>query len=204
MSKKLQTSSSTDLRVRRTHKLLWEALLALLKDHPYESITVQEICDKAMVHRTTFYNHFEDKDHLLQHGLNMINDLFAKRSVRERILYPIQTAESIMREHNLQSLMACESNGVISRLMYKQGMDGLLKDLREIESQGTRFPLPLEVIASFYTGARISLIAWWVDNGQQESAAQIDQYLQMLINQKLFDREEKTVTALPQTKEEEK
>ncbi len=50
-----------DLRVRRTHKLLWEALMAELSERAFEEITVKEICERAMVHRTTFYKHYEDK-----------------------------------------------------------------------------------------------------------------------------------------------
>ena len=58
-----------DLRVRRTHKLLWEALLAFIAEREFETISVKEICDRAMVHRTTFYKHYEDKYDLLKHGM---------------------------------------------------------------------------------------------------------------------------------------
>ncbi|QAY66918.1 TetR/AcrR family transcriptional regulator [Paenibacillus protaetiae] len=191
MSKKKVSAASTDMRVRRTHKLLWEALLALLKDHAYESITVQEICDKAMIHRTTFYNHFEDKDHLLQYGLTEIENLFGQKTARERLLYPIQTTEAIINDNNLISLMSCESNGVVSQLMYKHGLEGIKKDLKEMESEGVKFPLPLDIIAAFYSGARIALAAWWIENGRRESAAQIDDYLRLLTNQKLFELGEK-------------
>ena len=36
----------------------------------YSTITINQICDRAMVHRTTFYKHFEDKDALLTFDLN--------------------------------------------------------------------------------------------------------------------------------------
>ncbi|GAC1372692.1 MAG: hypothetical protein NVSMB44_40460 [Ktedonobacteraceae bacterium] len=48
------SEEQADLRVRRTHKLLWEALMALLSERALEAITVKDICDRAMVHRTTF------------------------------------------------------------------------------------------------------------------------------------------------------
>ncbi|MFC7558721.1 TetR/AcrR family transcriptional regulator [Paenibacillus farraposensis] len=59
--------ANTDLRVKRTHKLLWSALGELLLDpkKEFSSITINEICEKAMVHRTTFYKHFVDKYDLL-------------------------------------------------------------------------------------------------------------------------------------------
>jgi AcrR family transcriptional regulator len=64
-----------DLRVRRTHKLLWEALMALLGERAFEEITVTEICDRAMVHRTTFYKHYADKYTLLEQGMHHMYDV---------------------------------------------------------------------------------------------------------------------------------
>src|SRR5258708_30075676 len=63
-----------DLRVRRTHKLLWEALMAELSERAFEEITVKDICDRAMVHRTTFYKHYEDKYALLSQGMRQMYD----------------------------------------------------------------------------------------------------------------------------------
>ena len=63
-----------DLRVRRTHKLLWEALMAELSERAFEEITVKDICERAMVHRTTFYKHYEDKYALLEQGMRQMYD----------------------------------------------------------------------------------------------------------------------------------
>src|SRR5712664_3444013 len=63
-----------DLRVRRTHKLLWEALMMELSLRSFEEITVKEICERAMVHRSTFYKHYEDKYALLEQGMRQMYD----------------------------------------------------------------------------------------------------------------------------------
>ena len=51
----------TDMRVVRTRTLLKNALLELLAENSLEKITVMDICEKSMIHRATFYKHFEDK-----------------------------------------------------------------------------------------------------------------------------------------------
>lgn len=56
-----------DLRVIRTRKLLSSALKELLQEKSFDKITVNDICDRAMVHRATFYNHFIDKMDLLNY-----------------------------------------------------------------------------------------------------------------------------------------
>src|SRR5215471_19824778 len=75
MSRKM-SEELEDLRVRRTHKLLWEALMAELSQRPFEEITVKEICERAMVHRSTFYKHYEDKYALLSQGMRQMYDVF--------------------------------------------------------------------------------------------------------------------------------
>jgi AcrR family transcriptional regulator len=54
-----------DPRVSRTRKLLREALAALLAEKNFESVTVQDIAERATVNRATFYAHFTDKFALL-------------------------------------------------------------------------------------------------------------------------------------------
>lgn len=51
---------SDDRRVRKTKKALATALAELMLDKKLERITVRELCDKADVHRATFYSHYSD------------------------------------------------------------------------------------------------------------------------------------------------
>ena len=43
-----------DLRIQKTHKFLYAALFDLMEQKPFSEISVTDICQKAMVHRTTF------------------------------------------------------------------------------------------------------------------------------------------------------
>ena len=55
-----------DPRVKRTQKLIEDAFKSLLKEKPFEEISVADIADRATVNRATFYAHFEDKVHLAE------------------------------------------------------------------------------------------------------------------------------------------
>ena len=76
--KQVKNMSVNDLdrRVQKTRKLLQDALIELVAEQGYESITIQEILDKANVGRSTFYAHFQDKDQLLHSILDRLNELF--------------------------------------------------------------------------------------------------------------------------------
>ena len=50
----------TDRRTLKTRKAIFESLAELLTEKELRSITVQELSDKADVHRVTFYKHFMD------------------------------------------------------------------------------------------------------------------------------------------------
>jgi AcrR family transcriptional regulator len=64
------TEDTTDLRIRRTRKLLQESLLHLLAKKSFQAITVKDICETAMVNRSTFYDHFPDKYALMEHTIS--------------------------------------------------------------------------------------------------------------------------------------
>lgn len=61
---------ATDLRVRRTCSLLSLALVNLMQTRSFDKISVLHICERAMVHRATFYLHFDDKYDLLRYILS--------------------------------------------------------------------------------------------------------------------------------------
>ena len=55
----------TDLRVVKTRKAIRTAFIDLLSEKGYAAITVQDILDRALINRKTFYNHYHDKRSLL-------------------------------------------------------------------------------------------------------------------------------------------
>ncbi len=65
-----------DRRVQKTRKLLQDALIELVTEKSYESVSIREILERANVGRSTFYAHFQDKDQLLHSILDRLNELF--------------------------------------------------------------------------------------------------------------------------------
>ena len=73
-----------DRRVQKTRKLLQEALINLVAEKGYDSVTIQEILDDANVGRSTFYAHFQDKEQLLHSILERLDELFEQH--KEQLL----------------------------------------------------------------------------------------------------------------------
>lgn len=49
-----------DLRVKKTEGSIQQAFLDLRRQKPLEKITVKELCQRAEIHKSTFYSHYED------------------------------------------------------------------------------------------------------------------------------------------------
>ena len=87
-----------DLRVQKTYKALVEAFERLLLEKEFESISVTEICDAAIIRRPTFYKHFLDKydfiTFFIKHKMNKIFDFAIQKSNDEGVNFFIIVFES--------------------------------------------------------------------------------------------------------------
>ena len=48
-----------DIRVKKTKRAIQKAFIELLREKPYEKITVREVAERAEINKTTFYAHYE-------------------------------------------------------------------------------------------------------------------------------------------------
>jgi AcrR family transcriptional regulator len=70
MGKVLQKNSKSNRQVERTKSWIFEAVMHLMNEKPYDKITVSDITEKAGIARTTFYRNYTDKDEIIFEYLN--------------------------------------------------------------------------------------------------------------------------------------
>src|SRR3954464_11371218 len=58
-------AADIDPRIKRTRKMLFQALQELLAEEGFDAVTMQHIADRSTVNRGTIYSHFKDKYALL-------------------------------------------------------------------------------------------------------------------------------------------
>jgi AcrR family transcriptional regulator len=61
-----------DPRVKRTRGLILRSFESLLAEKGFETISVQDVTDKAEINRATFYAHFQDKYELLDRSITLM------------------------------------------------------------------------------------------------------------------------------------
>src|SRR5258708_37132924 len=55
-----------NVRLRRTQKLLREALIELIEERGFDALTIGELTSRAMVSRAAFYRNYQDKYDLVE------------------------------------------------------------------------------------------------------------------------------------------
>ncbi len=188
-SKRADAMDVQDRRIQKTIKLLREALISLITEKPYDSIVVKEILDRANVGRSTFYTHFQDKDHLLVSGIqDMLGPVPspARTSGRsqDRIIWfslPIfehhhrhahawgdrigPRGRAILHEHLRRVLTA-----LIADAMKKQFRTG---------RPSTR-QIPPEVVSAYVASTFVLVLNWWLDNRMRLAPKEIDDIFRRL------------------------
>ena len=63
-------------QAQRSIQALQAALVELMKEQPYQKISITELAERSGLTRSTFYAHFETKEQLLDSVINSVLDDF--------------------------------------------------------------------------------------------------------------------------------
>jgi len=187
--------NSSDRRVRRTQKLLGDALIALALEKEYEAITIQEITDRADVGYRTFFRHYSDKDELLKDVLSTIRDemreLMAPPSI-ESLTDPNGQVADFLEGAILFRHVQKNSDLYRVLLFSNRGLVQPLKAFAIQELKANYAPLldtdiPFDIIANHIISGMITLLRWWLENDMCHSPEEMGQYASGLIFQPTRD-----------------
>lgn len=156
-----------DRRVIKTRLLLVNTMLDLLREKSFAKITVNDICEKAMISRSTFYAHFEDKYSLLNAAIDEImrrlnaeteSDNFADR--------PRSMLLAIYKESKLfKNIFVNDQSEELQKYFFDHCYRDLMALIQNRKQNGHILDLNDGAIASFYAGGVASLTRWWIISG---------------------------------------
>jgi AcrR family transcriptional regulator len=180
-----------DLRVRRTHKLLWEALMALLSERPFDEITVRQICERAMVHRSTFYMHYADKYVLLEQGIRQMYDAFLAEvhelprafSIDDPPPYFVRLFEHVAEHRQFYQAMLCgEGVGRFQKIVRDYVAHAAEPKMLALTSDEQKGVIPRALQVQALAGAVLGILAWWLEQDLSLPPQVMAQYLLALHN----------------------
>lgn len=182
------THEKEDLRVRRTQKMLQEALIDLISERSLESISVSDIAERAMVNRATFYRHYHDKDALMEKIFaGVVEQMVARigqpgrpvtlRDASDPPAHWVKLFEHIGQNHRLyEAMLGPRGNPALVARLREQimvigrerlGARERVRAKHNVASQSTaRVDVPVDFVTVCVANTLLGAITWWLDTGR--------------------------------------
>lgn len=175
-----------DLRVVRTKKLLSEALFNLLEKYTLPSITIDMICNQALVHRTTFYNHFYDKYDLLNTLFKSLSKEYFNLDIKNRINSPFESIANVFNPRIYNISKKQHADHYFKNILANFFVDLLQEDIRANIHRFSLDPtVPNDLIIYIYGANLYAIMEWTSEKEIEKSPKELDQIFQSLLKLKI-------------------
>ena len=181
-----------DRRQQKTRAAIFTAFERLLARKKYNKITIKDIIDEANVGRTTFYEHFETKDALLD---ELCSDLFHhifsdhphsnapgtpshdfsfsqgdSRQIITHILYHL-------RDNNKSMIrLMCGESSEIFLFYFRNYLNELVLPYLISEMKQKNTQIPADFLQNHICGSFVNMVQWWVQRGMDETPEELAGY----------------------------
>lgn len=182
-----------DLRVQKTYKQLIDTLIQLMGEKSFEDITVSEICNRAKVHRATFYKHFKDKYEFLkfcfESNLSQIKFKAAEKSaptvdnIKDSFMSFIVEIFEYIKENRIVFSVICSDKyafslgasftGAVRAYCYEK-LKIVIPEASDEKAQ---------IFASFYSNAFIGVVKWYATSGAEYPLDELYDFLEARVDE---------------------
>lgn len=180
--------TKTDPRVRRTHRLLQDALVALMLEKDYAGISIREITERADVAYITFFRHFESLDQLLMEVLDegltelMVHiETLAKSSETSDLEMEGRLIFDYIRQKAdlFRILFKSQSVAQVRKRVIRKIAVIFQKSCLPLARSGN--PMAVAILSNHIATSLLALTEWWLDNKMSPPAAQMGKVYKNLI-----------------------
>lgn len=173
----------TDLRVKRTRKMIVDAFIRLVTEKGYDSLTIQDIADEAMINRATFYAHFKDKPDLYEYIFNFAVEGFSSvldpdqlvqgNRLKVKKIEMLLTALYTEIQKNKQFFLLI-MDGTSNELLRQKLADMLYERYNHIFNRlritENDIEVPIDFIVEYMTSIFVGTLHWWLTSDTDMSA----------------------------------
>jgi len=169
-----KNARESDRRVTRTRELLEQALLALIKEKPFDSISVQDIVDRANVGRATFYLHYQNKEDLLGSGFAGLQVTLREQQKAVRrsgvkldemfFAFSFHLLQHAHKHREVFPAMLGKNGGVaIQHVLRKLLTELMREEVSAISSVKESSQMPTAAAVEFLSSGLFGLMVWWLN-----------------------------------------
>ena len=179
-----------DRRVYKSKKAIMDALIQLMSEKDFETITINEIADEANVNRGTIYLHYTDKYDLLNQCIeDHLSKLFKSCLPNGDVSnFPSEAGllrifEYLEQHFSFYSVMLTNKGVPTFRnrllTMVQRGLAIKMEKMNESNANGD---INRDVTVQFLASAIIGTIEWWLVQSMPYPAKNVVKELYMLID----------------------
>lgn len=177
-----------DPRVKRTRRLLRDALVSLILKKDFASITIREITERAEVAYITFYRHYESLDQLLMEVLDEgLAELMAhiETLAKQSDTSALETEGRLIFEYIEQKadlfriLLKSQSVTRVRRKVVGNIAAIFQKSCVPLERLGNQ--VTINIASNHIATSLLSLIEWWLENDMEPSTTEMGKVYKSLI-----------------------
>lgn len=175
---------NTDLRVVKTRANIQKTFIDLLSEKDFDQITIQNILDRALINRSTFYRHYSDKYDLAE---VLINEIVGNASsyISERfndakendLMTTLYNIYKYLHKQNKPILALLKIN--TSTLNLNDDIQILLKDNFTqylIKYNACEDSSLLDYYSTLYASLVITTVKWFFTSGNESDIMKIIQH----------------------------
>lgn len=169
-----------DRRVRRTRRDLRDALVTLILERGWDDVSVQEVCDRADVGRSTFYVHFADKEELLLSGFDELHAMLdeSRRSGSGLFAFAETLIVHAKENHRLFKAVVGKKSGQAVQRRFRDVVLRLTEDeLEHLGVAATERPM----VARYVAGGFVELLLNWLERPSGVDSAVLTAMLRQLV-----------------------
>lgn len=166
--------------------------MTLILEKGYDSVTVEDITQRADLGRTTFYLHYHDKEELLLKCLESVAEELKEQIGVASEPMPgfrlpgkaILTVFKHAHEHAALYLIILNGGAAIQAM---NRLHNVITHTAEIffeqrsKALGRPLDVPVDVLAAYFSASLLSFVTWWLRRGSPETPEDIAQVYTQLV-----------------------
>lgn len=183
-----------DLRIIKTKRLIFRSFVDLIFEKDFAAITVQDIADRAMINRSTFYSHFHDKQDVLEQVFPYVllpllgsienNIIESGNVICEKKIIEIVTKIflQVKSEKKFYLLVLRGRNMILMDTFKKFLREHFSEVFSKLQVKNGDQIIPNDFIISYLVTTFMSTIYWWLENDCPLSAENMARIMIKLIS----------------------
>ncbi|MFC6176703.1 TetR/AcrR family transcriptional regulator [Companilactobacillus huachuanensis] len=175
-----------DARIQKTRAKIFTALTIILKNKPFDTVTISDICHEAHISRATFYHHYQTKEDIVnayqQTTMKQIYQLL-EHSDLNMLTYFERLTIYLDKNAALLGELLSERGTLSIQIQIRKQMANFFqkKMLNHLQISKDADDITKEYTVQFYSNAIFGVLQHWLTNNPRQSPEKMTKILSTIL-----------------------